>query len=100
MPNNLNENNVDFVGTTGIITSSGGGMTQDRMGIATREFWKISAGDSCSRIRVRPRDSDLGLNLTEAEYLTVGDFKFRGSDGNFLDVAVDGSEMTIAYAHC
>ena len=100
MHNNLNENNVDFVGTTGIITSSGSGMAQDRMGIATREFWKISAGDSCSRIRVRPRDSDLGLNLTEAEYLTVGDFKFRGSDGNFLDVAVDGSEMTIAYAHC
>ena len=95
MHNNLNENNADFVGTTGIITSSGAGT-----GIATREFWKISAGDSCSRIRVRPRDSDLGLNLTEAEYLTVGDFKFRGSDGNFLDVAVDGSEMTIAYAHC
>ena len=49
---------------------------------------------------MRPLDVDSGLNLTEAEYLTVGDFKFRGKDGNFLDVAVDGSETTIAYAHC
>ena len=49
---------------------------------------------------MRPRDADSGLDLTEAEYLTVGDFKFRGADGNFLDVAVDVSQMTIAYAHC